>query len=167
MLAPQVRKTWAPKGKTPIHRHRYKHDKLSVISGLSISPRRKHFGLYFSFDEANFRSPQVADFLRYLLRHLRGKVIVVWDNASIHKGEPIRALLRRSRRLHLEALPPYAPELNPAEGIWSQAKRSLANGRPEGVEDLLDDVGDALVGIGFSQSLLRACVKQSDLPFFD
>ncbi len=166
MLAPQVRKTWAPKGKTPIHRHRYKHDKLSVISGMSISPRRKRFGLYFSFDEVNLRSSQVADFLRYLLRHLRGKVIVVWDNATIHKGKPIRSLLRRFCRLHLEALPPYAPELNPAEGIWSQAKRSLANGRPEDVDSLFDDVGNALVDIGISQSLLRACIKQSDLPFF-
>jgi len=166
MLAPQVRRTWAPKGKTPILRHRYKHDRISVISGLSISPGRKRFGIYFIFSEENLKGSHVADFLRYLLRHLRGKVIVVWDNAATHRGEPIRAMLRRFKRLCLEALPPYAPELNPAEGIWSQAKRSLANGRPNDSDELANEVGDALIDIGLSQSLLRACIKQSDLPFF-
>lgn len=167
MLAPQVRKTWAPRGRTPILMSRCKHDRISVISGLSVSPRRKRLGLYFVFSEENLKGAHVAAFLRYLPRSLRGKVIVVWDNAPIHKGEPVRALLRRFRRLRLEALPPYAPELNPAEGVWSQAKRSLANGRPNDSDELANEIGDAMLDIGLSQSLLRACVKQSGLPFFD
>ena len=166
MLAPQVRKTWAPKGKTPIHKHRYKHDRISVISGLSVSHKRRRLGLYFNFSDENFKGSHVAAFLRYLLRHLRGKVVIIWDNAATRRSEPIRKLLRRSKRLHLEALPPYAPELNPAEGIWSQAKRTLANGLPNDKDELLNDIGEAMVNIGCSQSLLRACVKQSDLTFF-
>ena len=58
----------------------------------------------------------VRQFLGHLLKHLRGPVIVIWDNAKIHKGESIRELLRRHRRLYLEALPPYTPELNPDGG---------------------------------------------------
>ncbi|MFH1741892.1 MAG: transposase [bacterium] len=41
LLIPTVRKTWAPRGQTPIHRHRYRHDKISAISGISVSPNRK------------------------------------------------------------------------------------------------------------------------------
>ena len=47
LLIPNVVCTWAPRGKTPIVRHRYCLDKVSVISGISASPRRQRLGLYF------------------------------------------------------------------------------------------------------------------------
>ena len=112
-------KTWAPRGHTPVLRHRYRRDRISVISGLSISPVRHRMGLYYRFHRHNIDGLAVCDFLRHLLRHLRGHVIVIWDNASIHRGEPVRDMCRSFARLHLVALPPYAPELNPDEGVWS------------------------------------------------
>jgi hypothetical protein len=39
-VLPNVRRTWAPRGQTPCLRHRYRHDRLSVCSGLAVSPRR-------------------------------------------------------------------------------------------------------------------------------
>jgi transposase len=166
LLIPNVRKTWAPRGETPILRHRYKHDKISVISGLSLSPKSKRPGLYFQYHMENIGNEQVADFLRHLLRHLRGQVIVIWDNGRIHKGEPIRKVCRLFGRLHLEALPPYAPELNPDEGVWNQAKQTLANGRPEDLWDLLDHLLDALCDLSLSPDKLHGCFLQSDLLFF-
>ncbi len=91
-LIPPVRKTWAPRGQTPIVRHHQKRDRISVISALSISPRRFRCGLYYMLHAKNIQHPEVCQFLRHLLRHLRGPVIVIWDNASIHKGEPIREI---------------------------------------------------------------------------
>jgi len=63
--------------------------------------------------------------LRLLLRKVRGKLLVIWDGAPIHRGQPVKDFLRRgaARRLHLEQLPAYAPELNPDEGIWNYLKR--------------------------------------------
>jgi putative transposase len=77
-------------------------------------------------------------FLRELLRHLRGQVIVVVDNSSTHKAAPLQPLLRQHSRLHIEHFPSYAPELNPDEGVWSLAKRALANSCPN---DLARGVG--------------------------
>ena len=102
-------------------------------------------------------------FLDELLRHLRGPVIAVWDNASIHKGEPIRAMCRRHSRLHLELFPSYAPELNPDEGVWKLAKEELANGRPDSIEDLAVPLLSALERIAGSQTLLRSCIHHSEL----
>jgi hypothetical protein len=107
LLIPNVRKTWAPRGDTPIVRHRYRHDRISVISGISIAPQRQRVGLYFQAHAKNIQHDEVCQFLRHLLRHLRGPVIVIWDNASIHKGDRIREICRRFPRLHLERLPPY------------------------------------------------------------
>src|SRR3954447_15634867 len=123
-LNPLVRRTLAPRGQTPVlqtwGRHR---DKVSVIAGLSVSPVRRRVGLYFRTDPDSYITAEAAaDFLRDLLRHIRGRVVVVWDNGANHKGPAVRALLRRTRRLHLEALPPYAPDLNPVEAVWSYVK---------------------------------------------
>ena len=54
--------------------------------------------------------------------HLRGKVIVIWDDGPMHKGEPIREVLRQFPRLTLEPLPAYAPDLNPVEQLWNYLK---------------------------------------------
>jgi hypothetical protein len=44
-LIPHVAKTWAPRGQTPVIQHRYRRDKISVISGVSVSPKRQRLGL--------------------------------------------------------------------------------------------------------------------------
>lgn len=166
LLIPHVRKTWAPRGETPVHRHRYRRDKISAISGVSVSPRLKRVGLYFQLHCKNIQQAEACDFLRHLLRHLRGNVIVLWDNGKPHKGEPIRNLCRRFPRLHLELFPAYAPELNPDEGVWRHLKHYLANGRPDEQDELMIELIYLLDDLCCSPSLLRSFINHSDLPLF-
>ncbi len=105
-------------------------------------------------------------FLRELLRHLRGPVIVLLDNSSTHQGKPLQQLLGQHSRLLIEHFPSYAPELNPDEGVWSLAKRVLANSCPNDLEDLIEDVIRSINGIGSSTQKLRGCIVQSELPSF-
>jgi transposase len=165
-MTPSVAKTWAPRACTPVVRHRQRRDRISVISGISISPRRRHLGLYFRLHPKNIQHPEVCEFLRHLLRHLRGPVVLIWDNATIHKGGAIRALCRRFPRLHLYHFPGYAPELNPDEGVWTLAKQTLANGRPDTQDELKRHLRTSLNEIRRSQGRLRGCVRQSELSFF-
>jgi transposase len=165
-LIPSVVKTWAPRGRTPVHRYRYRRDKVSVISGISVSPQRHHLGLYYQLWFKNIGQEEVCQFLRPLLRHLRGPVIALLDNSQTHKGEPLRALQRQHPRLRIEHFPSYAAELNPDEGVWSLAKRELANGRPHDLEELMDEVIRSIESIRRSPAKLRGCILQSDLPSF-
>jgi transposase len=58
-----------------------------------------------------------------LLRHLPGKLLVVWDRSQTHRGGLVREFVARQRgRIDLEYLPAYAPELNPVEYIWAYWK---------------------------------------------
>lgn len=166
MMIPPVRRTWAPVGETPILRHYYRRDRISVIGGLSVSPERRRLGLYFRLHPKNISQDEVYDFLWHLLRHLRGHVIVVWDGASIHDPKCVSDLLRTYPRLHLERLPAYAPQLNPIEAAWHAAKLPLANGRPEDIYDLGRALLSSLRKAGASQATLRGCVVQSELPPF-
>ena len=83
-----MRRTWAPVGATPVltgfGRHR---DKTSVIAALSVSPVRRQLGLSFRTDAHDYLgNTDVADFVRQVLRQLRGPVMVVWDRGSNHRG---------------------------------------------------------------------------------
>jgi transposase len=165
-LIPSVRRTWGPRGQTPIVQYLYKHDRISAISAVTVSPSRRRLGLYFQLHRQNIKRPEVCQFLRHLLKHLRGHVIVILDNGRPHYGEDIQKICQRFPRLHLEYFPAYAPELNPDEGIWSQAKHLLANGRPERIDDLADVLTKTLRRLKNSPSKLRWCIHQSDLPPF-
>jgi transposase len=166
LLIPNVVKTWAPRGRTPVHRHHYRRDKVSVISGISVSPKRHHLGLYYQLWFDNIGQAEVCEFLRHLLRHLHGPVIALLHNSQTHKGEPLHELQRQHPRLRIEHFPSYAPELNPDEGVWSSAKRKLANGSPNDVQELMDDVIRSIESIRRSPAKLRGCILQSGLPFF-
>jgi len=167
LLAPLVVRTWAPQGSTPLVRYRQgRRDKISVISGISVSSRRQHLGLYYLLFFDNIGQEEVCWFLRELLRHLRGPVIVLLDNSSTHHGEPLARLLRRHARLGVEHFPAYAPELNPDEGVWSLAKRHLANACPLDGDQLMESVVASVNEVRRSPEKLRSCILQSDLPYF-
>ena len=163
-LIPTVRRTWAPRGQTPVIHHWDRRDKVSAISALTVSPRRQRLGLYLHVHPDNLTHVEVAVFLRHLLRHLRGHVVLIWDQGPIHHGAAIAQVCRRHPRLHLVKLPSYAPELNPDEGVWAYAKRALANGRPLSVDDLFRDVLRVTRAVRTRPALLRAFIRSSDLP---
>src|SRR5215469_14653093 len=101
-----VVRTWAPAGQTPLHRHRQgRRDKISVISGISLSPRRHRLCLYYLLFFDNIGQEEVL--VREWLRHLRGPLILLLDKSSTHKGNPIAHLQRQHPRLHIEYFPSY------------------------------------------------------------
>lgn len=149
---------------TGFGRHR---DKVSTIAAISVAPRRRRLGLYWRTDPRHYiDAAAVVGFLGELLRHLRGKVLVVWDGGTNHKGPPIREFLRRFPRLHLERLPAYAPELNPVEQVWSHLKYGLmANWVPRHVKHLDRVVRGHLAELGGKPALVRSLWAGSKLPF--
>ena len=71
------------------------------------------------------RGPDVVGFLQHLLRQVPGQLLVVWDGSPIHRAQVVKDFLAQgaAKRLRLEPLPAYAPELNPAEGLWHTLER--------------------------------------------
>jgi transposase len=164
-----VVRTWALEGQTPIPRRRQgRRDRSSVISGVSLSPQRQHLALYYLLfsDSDNIGQEEACVFLQELLWHLRGPVIVLLDNSTTHKGEPLEKLRQKHPRLTIEHFPSYAPQRNPDEGVWSLAKQDLANSCPKDVEELMEDVIRSINAIRTSPEKLCGCILQSELPVF-
>jgi hypothetical protein len=169
-LNPLVHRTWAPRGRTPVPigfgRHR---EKVSTIAAISVAPRRRRLGLSWRTDPEHYLdAAAVVALLRELMRHLRGKLIVVWDGGSNHKGPLLRAFLARNRRLRLERLPGYAPELNPVERIWGHLKYGrMAHFVPRHVRHLDRVVRAHLAELGQRPALIRSLWEGSKLPFLE
>ena len=160
-LLPSVVRTFAPRGQTPVVRERLTRDHLSAISG--ITPAGK---LYMQVQATPFRSPQVVGFLQRLHRHIRGKVLVLWDGAPIHRSNVIKEYLAAgaAKWLHLERLPAYAPELNPDEGVWHHLKGvELRNLPCHDLQELGRELRKAKERLRHKTLVLRACCRRTGL----
>jgi len=164
MLIPTRRRTWNPRGRTPIVRYNYRHDRISAIAALTVAAKRARMGLYLQLRQDNFKAVQVAKFLRLLLTHLRGHVILLWDGGQIHKGPAINAVRDAFPRLHLERFPGYAPELNPVEQVWNDFKRHTGNSILRGKQDIRLSLHGSTRRVRRTPHKLRSFVLASDLP---
>ena len=142
----------------------YKHDRISALAVLTVSPLRRHVGLYARFQQDNFKAVHVAAFLRHLLYHLRGEVILLWDQGQIHKGPAIRQVLEDYPRLQTQWFPKYAPELNPAEQVWNEFKGHTANSLPLDKRDIRNSLHANKRRVRRSQDKLRSLILASKLP---
>jgi transposase len=167
-MVPSIARTWSPLGRTP---HLLvaggNWAKISAISAISVSPRGKHLALYLRLHpNRNIRTQQVLEFLKLLLKHLRGPIVLLWDRNTIHRAALIMRFLNRYRRIHSHFFPGYAPELNPDEYVWANLKRAVTNLRvPKDLRHLRYALAGPISRLRHSQSLLRSCIHASDLPW--
>ena len=124
-----ARRAWSRRGETPVLRHVGRnHKKVSAIAALCVSPDRREVRLYFQLlVDANFNRAAVRAFLKQLARHFHDPLLLLWGRAKIHGGLHTEVLLDVMEWRHFY-FPPYAPELNPVEYLWSYLKTNpLAN----------------------------------------
>ena len=144
MLQPSRRRTWALRGQTPVQYTWDRHDRFSVITAITLAPRRKRFGLYFHMQRRNIRFDSVLEFVSVLLRRLQRGFILVLDRYNVHR-KAARLLLDKTGRVGVEWLPAYAPEINPVEQVWNRSKNvELGNFIPEDADHLGREIKKAL-----------------------
>jgi transposase len=152
-------RTWAPKGQTPVLQFHFNWKLLSAMAGVTFW----HF--LFQLFPGTIRSPQVVEFLTHLLRHLPGKLLVIWDGGTTHRSRMVRDFVAsQNGRLTLEYLPGYAPELNPVEYLWGYWKHhELPNLCPKDFWQLSEHARHALRRMRRRPRLVIAFWKQADL----
>jgi len=153
-------RTWARRGEAPVLEHTLTRDHLSVIGGVTPEGR-----LFTQIQEKAFDGEGVVAFLEHLIRRIQGKVTVVWDGATIHRGQAVKKFLSQggARRIHLVRLPGYAPELNPAEGIWQTLKyMELRNVCCRNLPELKGELKKAIGRLRHKRELLQGYVRHLD-----
>lgn len=164
-LTPTVRRTLAPRGKTPVLKAWDRRDKWSAISCVTVSPVAGRPGLYFDLLDHNVHGEDVVAFLAEVRRRL-GRLTVIWDRNQIHsKAKVVQAWLAAHPDVVAEDFPGYVPDLNPDEGVWGWTKYGrLANLAANDKDELWDRVVDELIEVKFRPDLLRGFIQQTGLP---
>lgn len=118
-LLPGVVKTYAPEGLTPVLREKQTRDHLSVMGGMTPAGR-----VYTLVRPESLNGLHCIEFLLHLLRVAGERLLVIWDGSPIHRRVEVKEFVASTQgRVWLEALPGYAPDLNPwDEGGWHHLK---------------------------------------------
>ena len=163
---PTVRKTWAPKGKTPILKVPGGWITRSVISLITCSPEGLRPRLYFESLKGTVNANIFLAFLKSIKRLMGGrKLILIIDNLRVHKAKAVKEYVQTQKhRLTVEFLPPYAPELNPTEYVWSSRKRKdFGNATICGSKELDRRITESGERARKNPTLLKGFLKASTL----
>ncbi len=143
-MTPVVRRTYAPRGETPIVEAWYRKGRISAISAVTVSPVRRRPSLYFRLlaDDANAHGEDTVAFLAQLRGEIKGPMTILWDQSKIHeRSGVVKAYLAKHPEIETEDFPGYAPDANPDEGCGAgpsttgcrttppRTHRSFASGR--------------------------------------
>jgi transposase len=126
---------------------------------------RKHVWLRRPGQPKTFTWQHYRDLLRAAHRQLPGgQIVLIWDNLPRHRDRRLRPFLDGSDWLSTVWLPPYAPELNPVEGIWSSLKTTvLANLAPTGFDHLVTVARRGLRRLQHRPDILHGCLTATGL----
>ncbi|MGW7696391.1 IS630 family transposase [Streptomyces asiaticus] len=147
-LLPQVRRTYAPRGRTPTLRHRLNWKRASMATALGYHAADAERGprLCFHLKPGSYDTATLIEVLEQVRGFYAGEpVVLVWDGLAAHWSRDMRAWVAEQDWLTLERLPAYAPELNPVELLWSAIKtRELANLAGDHLADVADTAERAI-----------------------
>ena len=118
-LLPGLVRTYAPEAHTPVIREKQTRDHLSVMGGMTAEGK-----VYTLARQESLNGLHSIEFLQHLLRVAGERLLVIWDGSPIHRRGAVRQFVADTRgKVWLEALPGYAPDLNPwDEGGWHHLK---------------------------------------------
>jgi transposase len=121
-----IRKAWLKRGRRTVIKVNRDKQSQSYIGFLN----QKSFTCHL-YEMPWQNSDEVLKATKqFLKQYPHKKICIVWDNAPFHKSKAIKEQLKAGgllERVHLIALPPYAPDNNPIEHVWNTAKQTIAN----------------------------------------
>ncbi|MEW1914944.1 transposase [Kitasatospora sp. NPDC085895] len=135
-LRPPKARTWSRRGHTPVVDVTGSGSgRVSMASMVCVRPDERTRLVFRMLvhhhrkgEKKGFEEPDLARLLDTAHHQLGDRdIVLIWDNATIHKDAAMRGLLAARPWLTAWRLPPYCPELNPDEGVWAHLKKSLGN----------------------------------------
>jgi len=160
-LLPGVVRTYSPEGLTPVLREKQTRDHLSVMGGLTPEGR-----VYTLARQKSFNGLHCIEFLLHLLRVAGERLLVIWDGSPIHRRVEVKEFVSAScGQIWVEALPGYAPDLNPwDEGGWNHLKNvEMSNLVCRDLEQLHEEFHLAVGRLRHKPLLIQAFFAQAGL----
>lgn len=160
-MSPALEKTWSPAQRTPVLRAHVSRAHLSVIGGMTLEG-----SLYIQIHKTSVGAHGAVQFVRHLLTHIPGRLLLLWDSARIHKSTELKEFRKLDTidRLVIEHFPPYAPEVDPQEYVWQHLKHvDLRNLTSCSLDDLWTHLREATKRLRHRAGMVRNLVHRAGL----
>jgi transposase len=130
----------------------------STAVGLTLSGKiyKRHF-------DGSVNAEKLRIALDHFCRHIQKPMIIIWDRSPTHRAKLIKAYFEKHSDLHMEYLPPYAPELNPEEYCHGNVKRRMQNGIYTSKVEIRKDLDASFSRLRKRQDILQACFHHAGL----
>ena len=164
-LLPSVRATWAPRGHTPVLRHRFSWKRLSLAGALAYEPDGSNAHLVFQLRPGAYNDETLIEFLSELNAVEHRRVLLIWDGLPSHRSRRMLEWVTSQRDwLRIEPLPGYAPDVNPIEQVWGNLKSmELANLCSDSIDEVANTADAGLDRIGSDAALCFAFLRHCGL----
>src|SRR6266536_3191533 len=164
-LLPSVRATWSPRGQTPVLRHPFNWNRLSLAGALAYEADGSDAHLFFELRPGAYNDETLIEFLTELNAVEQRAVLLIWDGLPSHRSRRMSEWIASQRDwLRIEPLPGYAPDLNPTEQVWGNVKSTeLANLCADTIAEVADVAEDGLDRVGSDASLCFAFLRHTGL----
>jgi len=161
---PPVRRTWAPRGQTPLVVHPFNWKKLSICSVIAYWWNGRRCRLFFRVVGGSYNDVKLIEFLEQLTHQpSMGRLILLWDGLPSHRSQRMRQYLQQQQsRLRIVRLPAYAPDTNPVEGLWANIQgHELANRSVNGLEEMVEGVRSGFTRVRSESWLLQSFLNHA------
>jgi transposase len=171
-LRPPKGRTWGRRGRTPVVRVTAAGTKRVSMAALICTKAGRRSRLIYRIHldrgpakgrRKGFTETDYARLLDAAHQQLGGPIVLVWDNLNTHVSRTMHELIAARLWLTVYQLPPYAPELNPVEGVWSHLKRSLANLTKHSLDQLTVLVKTRLKRMQYRPRLIEGLIAKTGL----
>lgn len=172
-MTPPTSRTWSRRGSTPVIRVRGRSQRRFSIAALCCyKPGERSRLIYLpkrhtdhkSGGRKSFAWTEYRDLLIAAHQQLDGPIVLIWDNLNVHKDRRMRAFSEAHDWINAYHLPPYAPDLNPVEGIWLVLRRtSQANTAFTGPGHLIRRLRHGLRQIQYRSGVIDGCLTATGL----
>lgn len=170
-MTPPTARTWSRCGRTPVVRVRGRsRRRLSVAALACYKPGERSRLIYRPCPDArpdgrkSFSWQDYRDLIQTAHHQLGSPIVLVWDNLNTHLTAGMRHYIAERDWLTVYQLPPYAPDLNPVEGIWSVLRRTTtANRAFADPQDLITAVRRGLRQLQYRHDVLDGCLTGTGL----
>ncbi|WP_123980505.1 transposase [Streptomyces sp. Ag109_O5-1] len=171
-LRPPKGRTWAPRGMRPVVRVRGSNrGRVNIAGAVCFRPGQRSrffYRLRVSYgrkgERKAFTWSEYRDLIVVAHLQLKAPVVWCWDNLNVHLARELGDFARENKEwLRVFQLPSYAPDLNPAEGIWSLLKRSLADFAAADLNHLVKVTKHKLKKIQYRPHLIDGCLAETGL----
>jgi transposase len=166
MASPTRRRTFAPRGKTPIVKVIDPHGRISAAGAIIVNPTnsRLNFMYHLLSDNANFHGNSFVLFLKEIVHHIHGPITFLWDGFSIHLSKPVKEFLEQHPEIAVEQFPEYAHELDPVDNAWLYIKYDrLPNYPPATLDELRVCLIQELRALQKKRNILAWCIEKAGL----